>query len=208
MPTDVLQRNPHVENSGRQRIVAGARRHFFAYGFRAVTMDDLARELGMSKKTLYAHFPSKAALVEAVLLEKVCSVETDLKRITSSSSSDFLTACHDLLAGVHRHLGEIQPPFLRDLRREAPEMFTIVETRRRDMIHLYFGKLVREGQAAGIIREDVPTELIVEILLGATQQIMNPQSLTELGLTPRDGFSAIIKVIFQGVVTEKGRDAL
>ena len=87
-------------------------------------------------------------------------------------------------------------------------MFAVVETRRRDMIHRYFGKLVGDGQAAGIIRDDVPTELIVEILLGATQAIMNPEKLTELNLTPNDGFSAIITVIFHGVVTEIGRATL
>ncbi|MGO8881167.1 MAG: TetR/AcrR family transcriptional regulator [Desulfomonilaceae bacterium] len=208
MKSERVRQVSPVENSGRQRIVATARRHFFAYGFRAVTMDDIARELGMSKKTLYAHFPSKAALVEAVLLDKIRRVETDLKRITSSSSSNFLTTLHQLLARVQMHLEEIQPPFLRDLRREAPEMFALVETRRREMIHQYFGRLVGDGQAEGIIREDVPTELIVEILLGATQAIMNPEKLTELGLTPRDGFSGIITVIFRGVVTEMGRATL
>ncbi len=208
MKDDRVQQVSPVENSGRQRIVAAARSHFFAYGFRAVTMDDLARELGMSKKTLYAHFPSKAALVEAVLLDKIRSVEADLKRITFGPSSDFLTTLHQLLAHMQRHLEEIQPPFLRDLRREAPEMFTVVETRRRDMIHQYFGKVVGDGKAAEIIREDVPTELIVEILLGATQAIMNPEKLTELGLTPREGFSAITTVIFRGVVTEIGRATL
>ena len=208
MKSERVRQVSPVENSGRQRIVATARRHFFAYGFRAVTMDDIARELGMSKKTLYEHFPSKAALVEAVLLDKILSVETDLKRITSNSSSDFLTTLHQLLARVQMHLEEIQPPFLRDLRREAPEMFALVETRRREMIQQYFGRLVGDGQAAGIIREDVPTELIVEILLGATQAIMNPEKLTELGLTPREGFSAIITVIFRGVVTEMGRATL
>ncbi len=208
MKSERVRQVSPVENSGRQRIVATARRHFFAYGFRAVTMDDIARELGMSKKTLYAHFPSKAALVEAVLLDKIRRVETDLKRITSSSSSNFLTTLHQLLARVQMHLEEIQPPFLRDLRREAPEMFALVETRRREMIHQYFGRLVGDGQAEGIIREDVPTELIVEILLGATQAIMNPEKLTELGLTPREGFSAIITVIFRGVVTEMGRATL
>lgn len=208
MKRDKAQHVAPVGNSGRQRIVAAARRHFFAYGFRAITMDDLARELGMSKKTLYAHFPSKVALVEAVLFDKVRSVESDLQQITYGSSSDFLTTLHQLLACVHGHLEEVQPPFVRDLRREAPEMFNIVETRRREMIHQYFGKLVGAGQAAGIIREDVPIQLIVEILLGATQAIMNPEKLTELGLTPKDGFSGIITVIFRGVFTETGRATL
>ena len=72
---------PEGENAARQRIVAGARRHFFAHGFRGVTMDDLAEELGMSKKTLYAHFPSKTALLEAVIGDKLQRVEADLDRV-------------------------------------------------------------------------------------------------------------------------------
>ncbi len=208
MKNERVQQVSPVENPGRQRIVAAARRHFFAYGFRAVTMDDLAKELGMSKKTLYAHFPSKVALVEAVLLDKVRSVEADLERITPDSSSDFPAALQRLLARVHRHTEEVQPPFLRDLQREAPEMFSIVETRRRANILKYFGRLIEYGQVAGIIREDVPTRLIVEILLGAVEAIMNPEKLTELGLTPRDGFSAISTVVFNGVITEKGRATL
>ena len=47
----------------RQRIVEAARAHFFSHGFRRVTMDDLAEELGISKKTLYAHFPGKLVWV-------------------------------------------------------------------------------------------------------------------------------------------------
>ena len=66
----------------RERIVAGGRRHFFANGFRGVTMEDLAEELGMSKKTLYAHFPSKTSLLQAVMVSKFQEVEVDLDRIT------------------------------------------------------------------------------------------------------------------------------
>src|SRR5512144_623074 len=105
-----------IEPSTRQRIVAGARRHFFVHGLRGVTMDDLAEELGMSKKTLYAHFPSKTALVEAALLAKFQDVEVELGRITSGCSSDFLGALHQLRASLQRHTGENQPPFLRDIR--------------------------------------------------------------------------------------------
>jgi AcrR family transcriptional regulator len=54
----------------RQRIIDAARAHFFSHGFRSVTMDDLAVELGISKKTLYAYFPGKFDLLEAVLADK------------------------------------------------------------------------------------------------------------------------------------------
>jgi AcrR family transcriptional regulator len=199
-----LQQLP-PENSPEQRIVTAARRHFFAHGFRSVTMDDLAQDLGMSKKTLYASFPGKNSLLLAVLLDKFRSIENDLDRITAESPSDVLAALHGLLACVQRHTEEIQPPFVRDIRREAPEMFQLVQNRRREVIQRYFGKLFDDGRKAGIIRKDIPTRLITEILLGATEAIMNPPKMAELGLTPKAGFMAIITVVLEGAITEKGR---
>ncbi len=55
-------------DASRQLIVEAARAHFFSHGFRSVTMDDLADELGVSKKTLYALFPSKINVAVATAL--------------------------------------------------------------------------------------------------------------------------------------------
>lgn len=196
---------PPFTNPAAQRIVTAARRHFFAHGFRSVTMDDLAEELGMSKKTLYASFTGKTDLLRAVLLDKFRSVATDLERIASASSTDVLDSLHQLLACVQRHTEEIQPPFVRDIRREAPELFQLVQSRRRDVIQRYFGKILDEGRRAGIFRKDISTRLMIEILLGATEAIMNPPKMAELGLTPKTGFLTIITVVLEGVLTEKGR---
>lgn len=195
-------------SSPRKRIVAGARRHFFAHGLRAVTMDELADELGMSKRTLYAHFPSKTSLVEAALIDNFQEIEAELEGITSESSSDFPAALHRFLACLQRHMSEIQPPFVRDIQREAPEMFKLVESRRRDLVQRCFGRLFSEGRQAAIIREEIPGELLIEILLGALQAVMNPSKMAELGLTPKSGFSAIVKVLLEGVITEQGRSKL
>src|SRR5882724_5109221 len=84
-----------VGSSTAQRIVARAR--FFAHGFRSVTMDDLAAELGMSKKTLYAEFSSKTALLRAVLLDKFASVEKDLDAVMARCSGHAMAELQQLL---------------------------------------------------------------------------------------------------------------
>jgi AcrR family transcriptional regulator len=193
------------ENGAAQRIVTAARRHFFTHGFRGVTMDDLAEELGMSKKTLYLSFSSKSDLLRAVLLDKFHHVEADLEEITSRFPADALVALQQLLACMRRHTEEIQPPFVRDIRREAPEMFKLVESRRRDLIQRHFGKFFSKGRRAGIIRRDISTKVIIEVLLGATEAVMNPQKISELGLTPQTGYAAIISIILEGVITGRGR---
>jgi AcrR family transcriptional regulator len=192
----------------RQRIVAAARQHFFTHGFRGVTMDDLAQELGMSKKTLYAHFASKNAPLEAMLQQKFNEGEAELARITSQCSGNFAIALRELLACAQRHTEEVQPPFLRDIQREAPELFQVVERRRRDVIERYFTKLLNEGRREGLIRRDVPVPIIMEILLGTIGAIMNPPKLTELGLTVKSGFNAIITVILEGALAPESRAKL
>ncbi len=188
-----------------ERIVAAARQHFLTHGFRRVTMDDLARELGISKKTLYASFPSKMALLEAVLVDKFRSVEKDLSGITSTRSPDVLASLRRLLACMQHHTDEIKPPFVRDMRRESPETFHMVEVRRRDVIQRHFGTVLSQGRKAGIIRKDISTGLILEILLSAVQVIMNPSRILELGLTPTSGYHAIVTVVLEGVITDSGR---
>jgi hypothetical protein len=100
---------------------------------------------------------------------------------------------------------EIRPPFLRDIRRETPDLFAVVEGRRRDVIQRHFGKVFLEGRRAGLIRQDIPPKLAIEILLGAVQAVMNPPKMEELGLTPKNGFTAIIRVLLEGLTTEKAR---
>jgi AcrR family transcriptional regulator len=188
-----------------QRIVESARAHFFSHGFRSVTMDDLAEELAISKKTLYAHFPSKIALLEAVLADKFASVEAKLEEITRAYPLDFSAALHELLANTKRELDEIKPPFVRDMRQKAPQVFKIVERRRAELIERFFGKLFIEGQGTGMVRKDLPAKLMIEILLAAVQAIVNPAKVEELGLTPKTGFASVVKVVLEGVITRKGR---
>jgi AcrR family transcriptional regulator len=192
-------------SSPAQRIITAAREHFFAHGLRSVTMDDLAAELGMSKKTLYAEFPSKTDLLRAVLLDKFRSVDADLEQIMTQSSANALAGLQQLLACMQRHTEEIQPPFVRDIRREAPELFKLVESRRRELIQRYFGRIFDNGRREKIIRSDISSEMILEILLGAVQSIMNPAKIEALGVTPKAGYGTIITVILEGVLTAKGR---
>jgi AcrR family transcriptional regulator len=195
----------HQSDFNRQRIVDAARAHFFSHGFRSVTMDDLAEELGISKKTLYAHFPGKIELLEAVLADKFAGVEARLKEATRAHPHDFPATLHALLANTQRELDEIKPPFVRDMRQKAPHVFKVVERRRAALIERSFGRLFIEGQRAGMVRKDVPARLIIEILLAMVQAIMNPPKMEELGMMPKEGFSGILKIVLEGALTTKGR---
>jgi AcrR family transcriptional regulator len=170
-------------------------------------MDDLAAELGISKKTLYAHFPGKFDLLEAVVAAKLADVEATLKEVTRAHPLDFPATLRELLAGTRRELDEIKPPFVRDMRQKAPDVFKVVERRRAALIQRYIGRVLVDGQRTGMVRKDVPATLIIEILLVVVQSIMNPAKMEELGMMPKEGYTGILKIILEGVLTSKGRKA-
>ena len=192
-------------SEGRLRVVRGARHHFFAHGFRSVTMDDLAEELGMSKKTLYAYFPSKRALLEAVIDDKLTAVETDLERCQSGDAEGFPARLQALLSCVRHHTEEISEAWLRDVRREAPDLFALVQERRRKVIQRFFGKLLQDGRKAGMIRKDIPADMMIEMLLGAVDAVINPAKMAELESAPKAAFCQMITIFLEGVLTKEGR---
>ena len=158
----------------------------------------------MSKKTLYAHFPSKTALLDAVIADKLRSVDAGLRDVTGGRARDFPARLHAMLACMCAQADEIQPAFIRDVRREAPELFALVQEGRRKVIQRHFGKLLKDGRKAGSIRRDIPAELMIEMLIAAVDAIINPVRMSELKLTPRTGFAHITSVFLEGALVRPG----
>jgi len=168
-------------------------------------MDDLAGELGMSKKTLYAHFSSKIALLQAVMSDKINSVEADLEKAVADSPEDFPARLQALLACMRAHTDEISAIYVRDVQREAPELFALVQKKRRELIQRFFGKLLQDGRKAGMIRKDIPAVMMIEMLMGAVDAVVNPAKMGELESTPKVAFYQIITIFLEGVLTKEGR---
>jgi AcrR family transcriptional regulator len=203
-PEKLAVRDSESKDAVRWRIVEGASSHFFAHGFRNVTMDDLARELGMSKKTLYSRFDTKLQLLDAVIENKFRRAREDFAGVLAARR-DFPRMLREFLDCLQHHTSAIQPPFLRDMRQEGPEVFQKIERLRHASIEQYFGQLMRLGREAGFIRNDIPAHLIIEILLAAVQAIVNPARLEELGLTPKSGCALISKVVLEGAIAPAAR---
>jgi hypothetical protein len=115
---------------------------------------------------------------------------------------------YELLACLQHEMEEIQPSFVRDMQRGAPEVFALIERRRATIVREHFGALFEESHRAGMIRQDVPTPLLIAIILGAVNAVLNPAKLAELRLQPREGLLSILRIILEGSLTAKGRAKL
>jgi hypothetical protein len=137
--------------------------------------------------------------------DKFASVEADLERVTSENPDDFPARLQALLSCLRAHTAEIGEPYLRDVRREAPELFALVQERRRELIQRYFGRLLQDGRKAGMIRKDIPAPMMIEMLMGAVDAVINPMKMGELDTSPKAAFHHIVTIFLEGVLTEEGR---
>ncbi len=188
------------------RIVRVAERIFLRSGFNRVLMDDLARELGMSKKTLYAHFASKEALLRAVLIQRVTETDEGMEAIIRAKES-FPAKLGHIARFLQGKMAEVSPIFLEDIRRYAPACFGIVEEFRARAIPRYFSRLYEEGIRAGHVRRQVRRDLLIRVLVLSIQGIIRPEALAELRLHPREALEHILAITFEGILTPKGRRA-
>jgi AcrR family transcriptional regulator len=187
------------------RILRAAREHLFAHGYSAWTMDDLAEELGMSKKTLYQHFPGKEQLVREVLEGFAGEVRAEADAVIGDPRLTFAEKLRGFTGGMLERLARLTPHLLRDLQRCAPELHDLTfELRRRNLPHI-FGRLLEQGQTNGKVRDGVDAQFAAEFLLHAMQGVMHPANLEHLRLRPHEAFEKAMNLYFGGLLTPAGR---
>lgn len=189
----------------RARIVETARTHFFRYGFARFTMDDLATDLGMSKKTLYQHFRRKEALVDELVTVKASAVIAGANAVLSEPGLSFSERAARLLAHIVGELGEISTVFLRDLRRFAPEVYERLEQMRARNLPLIWERLLATGISAGAVRAEIETGFIARVIVHSTRHLLQPDVLEELRLQPHELIDRYFNLLFVGLLTSKGR---
>lgn len=187
------------------RILLQARHHFFVHGYCACTMDDLAAELGMSKKTLYVHFSSKEALMRAVIEQLGREVRADAEALLANRHLGYSEKVRGFAEGMVQRLALLNPRTLRDLQRFAPEIYQLTVEMRQKNIPYIFGRFIEEGQLTGKVRTDLNPAFAVEFFLQAMQGLIQPATLDHLGLAPRDVLPRAIDLFFGGLLTPAGR---
>lgn len=188
----------------RERIVTVARHHFFQFGFARCTMEDLAGELGMSKKTLYRHFRTKEALVDELITRKARAMIAGFEEILSLPDLSFAERTARFLHHALAHLREVHVAFLRDLRRFAPKTHLRVETMRALNVPRLWQRLLTAGIKAGAVRADLDVPFAAHVVLITMQNLLLPENLERLEAQPHEAMGRFFHLLFNGLLTDDG----
>lgn len=199
--TEEQTKELHVWN----RIVESAKQSFFECGFSRVTMDEIAVNLGMSKKTLYKHFSSKDELLKTVMTNHCKGMDGRVQPIMENDRTDFIEKMMVMGPIIAENIAKIPVHFLKDLERNAPETWSEYQEWRRNNIIDKFGRFLREGIEKGIFRNDLNTEGIVTMYLTIIEGMFRSEVLTKLPLTPSQVYIMIAKILTEGIINESAR---
>ena len=189
----------------RTRVVEAAGTLFLSRGFVRVTSDEIAARLGISKATLYKVFPSKEEMLRQVVRGVMTDILTGVERLIDDRSLGFVEKLAALLSELAKGLSRFEPALVRDLQRCAPGIWKEVEDFRREKILKNFKILLEDGRRQGGFRSDVDLDLLLAMFLDLVQRFVNPAAIARSGRSPVETFQSVIKVFFQGILTDRGR---
>ena len=189
----------------RERILEVSRELFLKFGFSKVSMDELAEKLGMSKKTIYHYFPSKKMLIDEMVNQMLTRVGMGVEGIVNDRKIAFIEKPMRLLEFIGRQIAMIGQDFILDLRKSVPDVWKRIDEFRREKILLNFRKLYQEGVKRGVFRSDVNQEFLVRMYANTIQSTLNPDVFSELPVSPGEAFTSVLKVFFEGILTDKAR---
>jgi len=143
----------------KQRIEGKAFEMFMRYGIRSVSMDDIAGELGMSKKTLYQHFSHKDELVDAVVVDDIKHDQQDCL-LATSKANNAVEEIFYVMQFVLRQLKNINPVVLYDLQKFHPKAFQRFEKHKNE----FMLNMVKQNLTRGIAEELYRPELNIDVI--------------------------------------------
>lgn len=189
----------------RSRVVEAAAGMFLSRGFVRVTADDIAARLGISKATLYKVFPGKEEILRAVVRGYLAQVLARVERLIADGSLGFVEKMVALLTLLGDQMARLEPVLIRDLQRHAPGIWTEIEAFRQEKIAKNFRVILESGRREGFFRADVDLDLLLAMFARLVQEFVNPAAVLRSGRSASETFESVIKVFFQGILTDKGR---
>ncbi|MFD2202881.1 TetR/AcrR family transcriptional regulator [Shivajiella indica] len=195
------------------KILDVAYKLFLVQGYKNTSMDDIAKGLAMSKKTLYKYFPGKLELLAASFDMLKSRLSLKVETLVDNKYIPYTTKLKSMLSMVASDLAPLNPELLEELREYAPEIWKELQNYIRESAYLRFQKLIMEGIHKGYVAPNVNVSLVVFIYTCAIQNLIDPKFLSQfpaemknnLGLTTAEIFDQTIQIIYQGILTNEAK---
>lgn len=189
--------------SDQQKIIEHSEEKFFRDGFYKTTMDEVAEEMRMSKKTIYKFFPSKEVLITAVARHFMQNMRNKILPALNSEKNA-IEKLEDLVSILTAASLKVTPKRIDEMQRHFPSLWNEIDKFRTNMMFENITRVIDQGKAEGLFI-DYPTTIIMNVLVASVRNIVNPEFILNNNFSISEGARYAFKIIIGGIITEKGK---
>jgi len=185
------------------KILEAAEMLFMRYGFKSITMDDIAREIGISKKTLYLYFTDKNDLVNQTVDNHLSSERNLCEQLKQDQTDpiEFLLAVNENFGDEAKH---ISSAVLFDLRKYFKQAWDKIDTYSKEFIFKQILVNLEEGKEKGLYRKEINERVIALYYISMVQFIVNPENYQKEVKEFHTMHKELIIYHLHGILTDKG----
>ena len=186
-----------------KQILLKVRELYMRYGIKSITMDDVARSLSISKKTLYKHVRDKDDLVGKVVGQEIAIQHDESKCIQGAN----LNAIEELLVvskKVNHKLKQHNPSTEYDLKKYYPEHYQILLNARQERMHANIVGNIKKGKEEGFFRDDLDEDIIAKLQVLRIEAMMENEVFSIDEFTSPKFFQEVFVYHIRGIANEKG----
>ena len=183
----------------RNRILSTARKSFFSFGYSKVTMDELAIELHMSKKTLYQFFKSKDHLLESVIYDFFREFQEKIDQIIKEKNDSGLGVLKQFMSLVQSQISQFNIKAFEDIRKNNPNAWQVISYLREKMIKNQLRELLKQGRKEGTVRKDIDLDIIVLVILNTVQSVATPEVISKFSYSTEEVIEMLAKLVIFGI---------
>lgn len=184
-------------------IINKATELFFQYGVRSVTMDDLSKDLGVSKKTLYQFVQNKSDLVKKALENFMKTQRVEINYILNQKNN----AIDEIvfIGKINlRNLKKIHPSSMYDLEKYYPESWQIVQDYKLEFMHDILSKNIERGKKEKLYREEIDSNLMIKFYTIIIEQLVLPRQFPSTSFDFANLYKQFMKYHLSGIASENG----
>lgn len=166
-------------------------------------MDDIARNLGMSKKTLYQYVSNKADLIHKVIQQHI---ETELKAMAQirSKSKDAIDEMLGISKYVTQMLREMSPTAIYDMHKYYRKTWDMVESFHQKQIYEFIKVNLEKGVKEGLYRNDFDPDIIAKFYVAKTLLVVDEEMFPLRNYSKENLFNSFLEYHIYGVASAKG----
>ena len=186
-------------------IIKTAGELFFRLGIRSVSIDDICRELGMSKKTFYVYFASKDELIEQMLDANLAHMEQKMR--TTMESSDFSSIVRKFTHWIFAEKEDVRkvPQLVYDLKKYYPRQYNAFQQRSFEIQQHYISLFIEQGMKDGLVRTNINKEYTSHLFAKIYTDALRDFELIEAKGHNLPQFSRVATdILMRGILSEQG----